>query len=46
VALGAFANGVLTVKGNGNGTNVANMVIPDVQCTNGVVHVIDRVMLP
>ena len=44
--LGAFTNGVLTVKGPGNGTNVANMVIPDVQCTNGVVHVIDRVLLP
>ena len=46
LTLGAFTNGVLTVKGNGNGTNVANMVIPDVQCTNGVVHVIDRVLLP
>lgn len=46
VTLGAFNNGVLTVKGAGNGANVANMVIPDVQCTNGVVHVIDRVLLP
>ncbi|WP_239691494.1 fasciclin domain-containing protein [Hymenobacter lapidarius] len=46
VAFGAFNNGVLTVKGAGNGTAVANMVIPDVQCTNGVVHVIDRVLLP
>ena len=46
VTLGNFNNGILTVKGNGNGTNVANMVIPDVQCTNGVVHVIDRVLLP
>nr|WP_262907553.1 fasciclin domain-containing protein [Hymenobacter sp. BT770] len=46
VVLGAFTNGVLTVKGGGNGTSVANMVIPDVQCTNGVVHVIDRVLLP
>ena len=46
LTLGAFTNGVLTVKGNGNGANVANMVIPDVQCTNGVVHVIDRVLLP
>jgi uncharacterized surface protein with fasciclin (FAS1) repeats len=46
VVLGAFTNGVLTVKGAGNGANVANMVIPDVQCTNGVVHVIDRVLLP
>ena len=45
VTLGAFTNGVLTVKGAKN-TSAANMVIPDVQCTNGVVHVIDRVLLP
>ncbi|MBF9140976.1 fasciclin domain-containing protein [Hymenobacter properus] len=45
LALGAFTDGVLTVKGAGNPAP-ANMVIPDVQCTNGVVHVIDRVLLP
>ena len=45
VIIGAFNNGVLTVKGTSNATP-ANMVIPDVQCTNGVVHVIDRVLLP
>ena len=45
VAFGSFTNGVLTVKGPGNAAP-ANMVIPDVQCTNGVVHVIDRVLLP
>jgi uncharacterized surface protein with fasciclin (FAS1) repeats len=45
IALGTFNIGVLTAKGNGN-TAPANMVIPDVQCTNGVVHVIDRVLLP
>ena len=45
VALGGFQGGVLTVKG-ANNTVPANMVIPDVQCTNGVVHVIDRVLLP
>ena len=45
LTLGAFNNGVLTVKGASN-TTPANMVIPDVQCTNGVVHVIDRVLLP
>lgn len=43
--LGAFINGLITVKGASN-TVPANMVIPDVQCTNGVVHVIDRVLLP
>ncbi|MBF9221424.1 fasciclin domain-containing protein [Hymenobacter ruricola] len=45
LVLGAFTDGVLTVKGATN-TAPANMVIPDVQCTNGVVHVIDRVLLP
>lgn len=44
--LGAYINGVLTIKGKSNGTKTANMVIPDVQTTNGVVHVIDRVLLP
>ena len=45
--LGVFTNGVLTVRGRGNSANSpANMVIPDVQCTNGVVHVIDKVLLP
>ena len=46
VTLGAYNNGVLSVKGGGNGSNVANMVIPDIKCTNGIVHVIDRVLLP
>ncbi|UOG73746.1 fasciclin domain-containing protein [Hymenobacter tibetensis] len=43
--LGVFSNGVLTVKGANNATP-ANMVIPDVQATNGIVHVIDRVLRP
>ncbi|WP_345226363.1 fasciclin domain-containing protein [Hymenobacter koreensis] len=46
VLFGAFDNGVLPVRGAGNGSASANIVIPDVQCTNGVVHVIDRVLLP
>lgn len=41
----AFANGTFTVKSNGTATP-ANMVIPDIQCTNGVVHVIDKVLVP
>ena len=45
VQIGTFANGTITVKGANNSTP-ANMVIPDVQATNGVVHVIDRVLLP
>lgn len=40
-----FADGVFTVKSNGNATP-AKMVIPDIQCSNGVVHVIDQVLLP
>ncbi|MEX0996300.1 MAG: fasciclin domain-containing protein [Flavobacteriaceae bacterium] len=46
LTLGAFTNGTLTVTGAGNGGAEANMVIPDVQTTNGVVHVIDRVLVP
>ncbi len=45
LTISPFTNGVVTVKGNGNSV-VANMVIPDVLTTNGVVHVIDRVLLP
>jgi uncharacterized surface protein with fasciclin (FAS1) repeats len=45
LTLGAFTNGTLTVTGAGN-AQAAKMVIPDVQTTNGVVHVIDRVLLP
>jgi uncharacterized surface protein with fasciclin (FAS1) repeats len=40
-----FLNGVFTVKSRGI-TTPANMVIPDIQCSNGVVHVIDQVLLP
>jgi uncharacterized surface protein with fasciclin (FAS1) repeats len=43
--LGSFVNGMLTIKGKSNAA-VANMLIPDVLTTNGVVHVIDRVLLP
>ena len=41
----AFSNGTFTVKSNGTATP-ANMVIPDIQCTNGIVHVIDKVLVP
>lgn len=43
--LGPFAAGTLSVQGAGNAAP-AGMVIPDVQCLNGVVHVINRVLLP
>ncbi len=45
LTLGAFENGVLTVKGNGN-ASPAKMVIPDIQSKNGVIHIIDTVLLP
>lgn len=35
-----------TIKGNGNGTNASNIIGTNLMCRNGVVHVIDRVLLP
>lgn len=35
-----------SIKGNGNGTNVSNITSTNIMCRNGVVHVIDRVLLP
>lgn len=43
--LGQYNNGVLSVTGQGN-QEAANMIIPDVQAVNGVIHVIDTVLLP
>ena len=40
-----FLNGVFTIKSNGI-TSPANMVIPDIQCSNGIVHIIDKVLMP
>lgn len=45
VTIGVTATGV-TVRGAGNGTNAANVVVANVLTNNGVVHVIDRVLLP
>ncbi len=39
------ASGV-TVTGRGNGTNASNVTAANVVATNGVIHVIDRVLLP
>ena len=35
-----------TIKGNGNGANASNITATNIMCRNGVVHVIDRVLLP
>lgn len=35
-----------TIKGNGNGTNASNITATNIMARNGVVHVIDRVLLP
>jgi uncharacterized surface protein with fasciclin (FAS1) repeats len=35
-----------TIKGNGNGANAANITATNIMCRNGVVHLIDRVLLP
>ncbi len=35
-----------TIKGNGNGTNNSNITAANIVCRNGVVHLIDRVLLP
>jgi uncharacterized surface protein with fasciclin (FAS1) repeats len=35
-----------TIKGNGNGVNAANITATNIMCRNGVVHLIDRVLLP
>ena len=35
-----------TITGNGNGTNRSNITATNIVCRNGVVHLIDRVLLP
>ena len=35
-----------TIKGNGNGTATSNITATNIMCRNGVVHLIDRVLLP
>lgn len=45
ISIAKFSNGDLVLRGKGNSTS-AKTVIPDIQVTNGVVHLIDRVLLP
>jgi len=35
-----------TITGNGNGANKSNIIATNIVCRNGVVHLIDRVLLP
>jgi uncharacterized surface protein with fasciclin (FAS1) repeats len=35
-----------TITGNGNGANRSNIIATNIVCRNGVVHLIDRVLLP
>jgi uncharacterized surface protein with fasciclin (FAS1) repeats len=38
--------GAATIRGNANGTNASNITATNIMCRNGVVHLIDRVLLP
>ena len=40
------AAGGATILGNSNGTNKSNITATNIVCRNGVVHLIDRVLLP
>ena len=40
------ASGTVTVTGANNGGQAANLKNPDIHATNGVIHAIDRVLLP
>jgi len=35
-----------SIQGNGNGGNRSNITATNIVCRNGVVHLIDRVLLP
>ncbi|MDB5244113.1 MAG: hypothetical protein JWP57_4742, partial [Spirosoma sp.] len=40
------SGGKVTLTGKGNGTSVSTVTLGDVALGNGVVHIIDRVLLP
>jgi uncharacterized surface protein with fasciclin (FAS1) repeats len=44
--VGISLSGGPKVTGNGNGGKASNIIITDLITTNGVVHAIDRVLLP
>jgi len=39
-------SGSPSIRGNGNGGTASNITATNIVCTNGVVHLIDRVLLP
>ncbi|MBX2891169.1 MAG: fasciclin domain-containing protein [Saprospiraceae bacterium] len=45
LSIAKFSNGDIAIGGRGNNA-LAKAVIPDIHATNGVVHLIDRVLLP
>jgi uncharacterized surface protein with fasciclin (FAS1) repeats len=45
VTMGVSTTGV-TVTGKGNGGTASRIITPDITATNGVIHKIDRVLLP
>lgn len=46
ISLTGGTGGVPSIKGNGNGANASNITATNIVCRNGVVHLIDRVLLP
>lgn len=46
LTIGEFVNGVVTIKGANTAFPAASMVIPDIQAKNGVIHIVDSVIMP
>jgi uncharacterized surface protein with fasciclin (FAS1) repeats len=42
----ATSTTAITVTGKGNGSTASNIIFPDIPATNGVVNVVDRLLLP
>jgi uncharacterized surface protein with fasciclin (FAS1) repeats len=46
ISLSNGTGGSPTITGNGNGSNKSNITATNIVCRNGVVHLIDRVLIP